>query len=104
MNLQPMTPFAAGTVTASVTTSSAATALTSNACVDRQVIVTSPATSAAIAFIEFGTSASVTAAVATGIPILPGSVQTFSVGEATYVACITSTSTATVYFTSGHGV
>ena len=55
-----------------------------------------------IAFVKFGTSA-VTAAV-TDLPILPGTAEIFSVPrDATHVAAITSTSTATLYVTSGDG-
>lgn len=92
----PLSP--AGTVSRSVTGSSANVALAKAA---NHVMVSSPATNA-IAFINFGTSSAVTAAV-TDTPILPGSVQVFSTGvNITYVAAI-GTSGSTLYFTSCEG-
>jgi hypothetical protein len=65
-----------------------------------QVMVTSAAANS-IAFIAFGTSA-VTAAV-TDTPILPGTVQVFTIPHSvTHVAAIGTAST-TLYFTSGEG-
>lgn len=55
-----------------------------------------------IAFIRFGSGAPT--AVATDMPILPGTVEIFTVGPAiTHVAAITATATATLYFTPGQG-
>lgn len=54
-------------------------------------------------FVNFGDS-SVTAALATGIPIAPGSVETFRVDSTqVYVAGITASGTATLYATPGYG-
>lgn len=94
--VNPITP--AGTVSRVVTGTSANVALAKAA---NQVVVTSPSTNS-IAFIAFGTSSSVTAAV-TDTPILPGTVQVFSTGvNITYVAAIGTVGT-TLYFTSGEG-
>lgn len=94
--VNPISP--AGTVSRTVTGSSANVALAKAA---NQVVVTSPSTNS-IAFIAFGTSSSVTAAV-TDTPILPGTVQVFSTGvNITYVAAI-GTAGTTLYFTSGEG-
>jgi len=55
----------------------------------------------AVAFLKFGTSA-VTAAV-TDTPILPGTVQVFTIPiDVTHVAAIGTTAT-TLYFTVGEG-
>ncbi len=55
-----------------------------------------------IVFIEFGTSSSVAAVVATSMPIPPGGVETFNApGEVTYVAGITGAGGGTCYFTEG---
>lgn len=98
--LQPMTPVTAGTVSRTVNSGSQSVALKVLAAPQSvQVIVSSPSTNA-IAFIEFGDS-TVTASASTGTPILPGSIQTFTVGDATYVAAIGSA--GTLYFTSGYG-
>jgi len=94
--VNPISP--AGTVSRTVTGSSANVALAKAA---NQVVVTSPSTNS-IAFIAFGTSSAVTAAV-TDTPILPGTVQVFSTGvNITYVAAI-GTAGTTLYFTSGEG-
>lgn len=93
----PFTP--AGTVTISVSSSNVTTALSK---ATNAVMISAPA-GGAVAFIKFGTS-SVTAAV-TDTPILPGSVQTFSVApQVTHVGAITASSTQTLYATSGEGV
>jgi hypothetical protein len=56
-----------------------------------------------VVFIEFGTVAT-DAAVATSMPIGPGATEWFEIGGAvTYVAGITASGTATVYFTEGMG-
>lgn len=42
-------------------------------------------------------------AVTTDMPILPGAVEVFSVGNCTHVAAICATGSATVYVTPGNG-
>jgi len=94
-----MNPFTPGaTVSRAVTGSSASVALGAGG--GLQVMVTSAAGNT-IAFIKFGTS-SVTAAV-TDTPILPGTVQVFTIATTvTHVAAIGTTAT-TLYFTTGDG-
>lgn len=54
-------------------------------------------------FIEFGVDSSITAAAATGIPILPNSDKTFLLPKGiTNVAAIGAAG-STIYFTPGHG-
>lgn len=61
-------------------------------------------TGSVVVFVEFGDSA-VTAAVATGMPILPGTVESFQLNAAqTHIAAITASGTATLYATTGLGV
>lgn len=100
-----MNPFSIGgaTVTLSVTTSSGSSALgLKTTPPGSQVVVQSDPNSADTAFIAFGGS-SITATTS-GYPILPGTVQTFSVGQGeTYIAAITASGTATLYATPGHG-
>lgn len=94
--LAPFTP--AGTVSLAVTGASGRVALAKSGL--NQVVVTSPGSSA-IAFITIGDSAG-TAAV-TDTPILPGTVQTFTIPTtATHVAAI-GTAGTTLYFTVGEG-
>ena len=59
---------------------------------------------AATAFLTFGTS-TVEATTAAGMPVPSGSIEVFAFPAATVtdVAGITSSGTATVYFTSGRG-
>ncbi len=98
-NTEPFTPMTAGTVSRTVSGSTAAVALakTGN---PQTVMVQSPAANA-IAFIEFGDS-TVTAAAATGTPILPGAIMVFTVAAAvTHMAAIGSA--GTLYVTVGHG-
>lgn len=96
--LLPFTPGA--TVSLAVTGTTGNVAMSKPA--GRQIMVTSLAANAAT-FIAFGTSAAVEAAV-TDTPILPGTVNVFTVPSAwTHVAAITATGTATLYFTSGDG-
>lgn len=96
----PFTPNLAGTVTATVAVTSAALAL-SKGSIPQQIFVQSLAANA-VAFINFGNS-TVTAATATGTPILPGLRYTFTLGsDVTHVATI-GTAGNTLYFTSGQG-
>lgn len=97
--VDPFTPGTAGTVsrTVSGTTASVALAIGSTS---QTVMVSSPAGNA-IAFIEFGTSA-VASVAATGTPILPGAIMMFTIGpNVTHVAAIGSA--GTLYFTTGMG-
>jgi hypothetical protein len=96
-----LNPFTPGpTVSRTVTGTTARVQITIAATHGYQLMVTSPA-GGAIAFIAFG-SATVEAAV-TDTPILPGTVQIFTVPASTlYVAAI-GTSGTTLYFTSGDG-
>lgn len=97
--LNPFTPGGT-TSTIAVTTSSARVALTRG--MSQQVQVTVVA-GGSIAFVAFGNS-TVSAAVATSVPVLPGTYRIFSVApDVTHVAAITSTSTATLYATPGNG-
>ena len=99
MDTQPFTPMTAGTVSRTVSGTTANVALAQGS-VQQTVMVTSP-TANAIAFIEFGDS-TVASVAATGTPILPGTVMMFSVGAGvTHMAAIGSA--GTLYVTCGHG-
>lgn len=55
-------------------------------------------------FIRFGTDSTVVATTATDIPIAPGEIEVQACpANFTYVAGITATGTATIYFTVGYG-
>jgi hypothetical protein len=103
--LQPFAPHAAATKALAVSNSSGNVALPENT---RQVMLTTILNDSVI-FVEFGGS-SVTAVVPSGstlggTPINGGDAQMFSVPlNATYVAAITSTGTATLYITPGEGL
>lgn len=94
-----LNPFSPGaTVSRSVTGTTARVALPTS--YGNQIMVTS-ASGNSIAFIKFG-DATIEAAV-TDTPILPGTVQVFTVQPSmTNVAAIGTTGT-TLYFTSGDG-
>lgn len=101
VNSEPFTPTTTGTVSRSITGTSANVALAKTS-VPQTIMVTAPPANA-IAFIEFGTASTVSAVAATGTPILPGAIMVFSVGpDISYVAAI-GTSGSTLYFTCGHG-
>lgn len=56
-----------------------------------------------IVFLNFGPS-TVEATTAAGLPLGPGAVEFFEIGQgATHVAGITASGTATVYFSEGRG-
>lgn len=99
--LAPITP--GNTVAVAVTASSAASLLPASQ--GDQIMVTSGAGNA-IAFIAFGISSTTVVIPTTttnGCPILPGTVQVFTVPPTnTHVAVIGSTS-STLYFTRGDG-
>ena len=92
------------TVTLSATNTTASSAIGSGSANATRVIrISAPATNAQIVFVEFGNSA-ITATTAS-MPILPGTIEVFHVGEfATHVAHITASSTSTVYGTPGDGI
>ena len=59
---------------------------------------------AAVAYIKFGNSA-VTAALATGLPVAPGSVELFSIApNTTHMAAIVASGTGVVFVTPGGGI
>ena len=94
-----MTPIPAGTVNVAATTSTGNVQINANGATIRvkNIDVNN------VAFINFGDS-TVTAAVATGIPIGPGDIAGFTRAAGwTHAAAITGTGTATVYFTAGDG-
>lgn len=101
----PFTPNTTGTVSRTVSGTSARVALntTGSGSLDQTLMIVSDpgVTSAAIAFIEFG-DVTVAAVAATGTPVLPGSVLILTPpAAATHVAAIGSA--GTLYFTSGRG-
>jgi hypothetical protein len=99
-NPAPFVPNNAATVTVAVTTTSGSTAV---ALVGGGPQLTITSAGSATAFCEQGAS-TVTAAVATGFPVMAGVVLTIGRDRnATHVACITAASTATVYYTTGDG-
>lgn len=54
-------------------------------------------------FIELGNGSGVTAALATGMPIAAGTIEVIAC-PFQYIAAITPSSTATIYFTPGEGI
>lgn len=99
-DVQPITPVAAGSKTISCTSSSAATILPSVAFQNQLELQN--AGSVPI-FVEVGLS-TVTAAVATGYPVLPGQSKVISVSNTiTHIACIVAVTTTTLYVTVGTG-
>lgn len=94
----PFTPNTTGTVSRTVSGTTARVALSQSG--DQTVMVTSD-TAALIAFIEFG-DVTVVAVAATGTPILPGTIMILTPpAAATHVAAIGTS--GTLYFTSGRG-
>lgn len=124
--LLPMTPRAQSTVSLAASSVSANVALggsmttTQGTAETVQIVVTSAATTnglsggtaASIAYINFDTSNAAAATAPNGatpgsMPILPGSIQTFTipVNVYTHVAAITpATGGALLFFTQGYGV
>lgn len=95
--LNPFTPGSTVSVSATGTTSRVALPATRG----NQIRV-AVAAGGSIAFVRFGTTA--VNALVTDTPVLPGTIEIFTVPTGmTHVAGITSTGTATVYFTAGDG-
>lgn len=102
MTTQAFTPVGA-TVSAAVTGSSAATALTAFAGLGGGTVRVNNIGTQTI-FIAFGAS-TVTAATATGMPMIAGATEVFTVGPGvTHIAAIAATTGSTVYVTSGQGL
>ena len=99
MSFNSFSPTAAGSVTITAGTSSAATALTHPG--RSRVVVYNNGD--AVVFFEFGAS-NITAAVATGYPVGPGMKETLSIDPAaTHVATISGSASQTVYVSVGAG-
>lgn len=91
------------TVNVAGTTSTSSVQVAAAALQERTVRVVAPAGNAAVAFIRFGDS-TVVAATTTSMPILPGTIEVFTLpGTHTHMAVITASLTATVYATPGKG-
>lgn len=101
--IAPLLPVTAGTTTISCTSSSAATALSAiNSGAARVQLEVQNAGTSTI-FVEPGLS-TVTAAVASGYPILAGQSKVISVSpRTTHIACITASATVSLHVTVGAG-
>jgi len=98
--LLPFSPQPAGTVTISVSTTSAATAISAGSGLSQVAIKNAGDNTA---FIKFGTDNTVEAT-SSEFPILPGESNLLTKSEAhTYIAAITGSSTTTLYVTPGAG-
>jgi hypothetical protein len=95
----PFTPTGA-TVPVTATTSTANNTIASWPSVGGVVRVTNA--SNALAFVAFGTAATVVSTT-TGMPILPNSVELFTVGQKQTNVATIAAATATMYFTPGQG-
>lgn len=97
----PMSPVKTGTVTISCTNSSSATTLPTTILQQSNLEIQN--NGSVVVFVETGSS-SITAAVATGYPILPGQSKVVTVDPTiTSIACISGSGTQTVYVTVGKG-
>lgn len=100
--LAPFTP--GNSVAVSVTASSAYTGLSVPK--GDQIMVTSPSANA-IAFIAFGistTTVTIPTTSTNGCPILPGTVQVFTVPPGTTGVSVIGSTSSTLYFTAGDGI
>jgi hypothetical protein len=100
--MDPIQIVPQGTITISATTSSAATALaTAGLGGVRQLEISNAGTGAV--FVETGAS-TITAAVASGYPVLPSQCKVITINAAvTHIAMITGSGTQTVYVSVGVG-
>lgn len=102
----PFAPAYQGSKTISCTTSSAATALptTLAGALPMQIVVKNKGSASSdTIMIETGDS-TIASAVATGYPVLAGSIEIITVaGSATHIACISATGTQTVFVSIGRG-
>lgn len=93
-------PVQAGTVNIAATTSSAHVQIASAFGGKQRVRVTNSGTTTA--FVEFGSTSSVTASTTASMPVLGGTSVLVNTGEE-YAAAIMGTGTGTIYFTPGTG-
>lgn len=98
MTIKTFMPNGSDSATLVATTTSASVQLD---VFSQAVRVVNPA-GGAMAFIAFG-DVTVTATTAR-MPIQPGATETFTIGANGYVAAITASGTATLYFTNGEGL
>lgn len=100
--LEPITPSNSIAITVAATTASVALPTP----VGNQVVVSSPSSNA-IAFIAFGAAANTvvipTGTQQNGFPILPGTAQTFTIGNGQTNIATIGTAANTLYVSSGNG-
>lgn len=95
--MKTFAPSGSPTVLLAASTTTSSASLDPNSSTVRVVNV-----GASMAFIKFGTGA--LTATAADMPIASGATETFTKATADKVAAITSTGTATLYFTNGEGI
>jgi hypothetical protein len=95
----PFYPRPASTQSLSATTTSSSVTFTGESLNDTELYVYNAGTD--LVFCRWGVGAQT--ATTGGLPIPSGTVQIFSRNSATVFACRTSTTTATVYITTGNG-
>lgn len=102
--IRPFQPIQAGSVTIACAASSSATALSAiNASAPIVQLEVQNAGSVNV-FVEPGLASTITAAVASGYPVLPGQSKVISVSpRTTHIACISASGTQSVFVTAGTG-
>lgn len=100
-DVPPIAPVIAGSKTISCTAAGVSTALPTTIAQQKNLELQNAGN--VVIFVETGDS-TVTAAVATGYPVMPGQSKVISVASTiTHVACIVAVTTTTLYVTVGSG-
>lgn len=102
LTVEPFRPAPSGTVNISATTSNGTATL--NATVANNISVRIHNGGPSTVFVEFGGLSTVAATTATGMPVPVGAIEVINIDQCAYAAAITSSGTASVYFTKGYGL
>lgn len=103
-DINAFTPYSNNTVNLTATTSSGNVALPTRSSIGGNETVDVYNSGLVDVFIEFGTTSAITASTATSMPIPPGVKTLGCPSSITYIAGITASGSATVYFSLGKGI
>lgn len=103
LTVEPFRPAPNGTISISAVSSASVTG-TLNATIAQNIAVRIHNAGPQLAFVEFSGVNSVVAITTTSMPIPVGAIEVVNIDQCAYAAAITTSGTATVYFTKGYGL
>lgn len=104
LDVQPFRPYPSGTVSVTATSANGTASLGTASLPGFIALRIHNNSTGVTAFVEFGGAATVAATTTASMPVPPGAIEVVNVDQSSFVAAITSSGTATVYFTKGYGL